>query len=66
MFRLFLALVLLTRAICSMSTNALTTESAITDATQTTTPSPTLEDLANKFEIFLAEQKEFKSTLLIY
>ena len=66
MFRLFLGIVLLTSAIYSMSTNAITTESTITDAAepQTTTPVPTLEDLANKFEILLAEQREFKSALL--
>ena len=66
MFRLFLGLVLLTRAIYSMSTNAITTESTITDAAepQTTTPAPTLEDLVNTLEILLAEHKEFKSAML--
>ena len=62
MFRLlFLGLVLLTRDIYSMST----TESGITNSAvlQTTTPAPTLEDLAKTLQDLLTEQKNVKSVL---
>ena len=66
MFRFFITLVVLTRAIYSMSTNGITTESVITEAPvpQTATSAPTLEDLANTLETLLAEHRDFKSALL--